>query len=616
MRRILGAYVAVAGLLLACSSTPDAGPAATAFLKAWAAGDVTRAGAATDSPATAASALKGWRSSLQISHPSFVTTAVRTKAKNATALFKGKVTLDGFGDWNYSGQLDLVRLHGKWLVHWSNGVLYPRLAADEHLSRIRTLPERAPILDHNGAPLVATTPVVDVGVVPNRLGDPTAAVDALQKTVGADPTKLRASIAAAKPDAFVLVITLRRPAYDAAKPVLYPIPGIVFQAHDAFLAPTPTFAVPVLGRVGAPTAEVLKSAGSQYLASDQLGLNGLEDVFQRRLAGTAAGRVFIAHGNDSDGPTVMQAPGVTPQPITTTLDVRIQTAAEQALAGVTQPAALVAVEASTGNILAVANTPSDSTYDRALAGRYPPGSSFKVVTSAALLQAGVSLDSTVPCPAKAVIGGKPFTNFEGEAPGAVSFLTDFAHSCNTAFAGLSSKLTGQTLVDTAHLFGIGAKWALPLTASSGQVPVASDAAELAATSIGQGRVLVSPLAMALVAAAAASGTWHPPILVTDPPQKPADQPTTLPAPVVDQLHQLMRAVVTSGTGTAGDVRGSQVFGKTGTAEFGDANPPQTHAWFIGYDADIAFAVLVEGGGVGGQVAAPIAAKFLRAAVSR
>src|SRR5205085_11539184 len=104
------------------------------------------------------------------------------------------------------------------------------------------------------------------------------------------------------------------------------------------------------------------------------------------------------------------------------------------------PAAIVVVQASTGEVRAVANAPADSTYDRALTGRYPPGSAFKVVTAAALLQSGVTLDTVVPCPARVVVGGKPFTNFEVEAPGPVPFLTDFARSCNTAFAGASRRL--------------------------------------------------------------------------------------------------------------------------------------------------------------------------------
>jgi cell division protein FtsI/penicillin-binding protein 2 len=300
------------------------------------------------------------------------------------------------------------------------------------------------------------------------------------------------------------------------------------------------------------------------------------------------------------------------QPVSITLDPHLQTAAEAALAGAGKPAALVAMQASTGQLLAVANAPADSTFDRALAGRYPPGSSFKVVTAAALLQGGLTLDTVVPCPPRAVVGGKPFTNFEGEAPGPVPFVTDFARSCNTAFVGLSTRLKAQGLADAARSFGFGAKWSLPLSAFAGEFPVPADATELAAASIGQGRDLASPLGMGLVAAAAASGTWHPPTLVKDPQQGAAAAPAALPAGIDDNLHQLMRAVVTSGTGTAANVPGpAPVYGKTGTAEFGPGTPPATHAWFIGFRGDMAFAVLVEGGGVGGQVAAPIAATFLR-----
>src|SRR5205807_7045875 len=145
-------------------------------------------------------------------------------------------------------------------------------------------------------------------------------------------------------------------------------------------------------------------------------------------------------------------------------------------AGTAKPAAVVALRASTGEVLAVANTPADSTFDRALDGRYPPGSSFKVITAAALLQRGLHVNDVVACPPRAVIGGKPFTNFEGESPGAVPFLTDFARSCNTAFVGLSGRLTPQVLADTARAFGFGTKWTLPLAASSGQFPVPADTA--------------------------------------------------------------------------------------------------------------------------------------------
>jgi cell division protein FtsI/penicillin-binding protein 2 len=209
------------------------------------------------------------------------------------------------------------------------------------------------------------------------------------------------------------------------------------------------------------------------------------------------------------------------------------------------------------------------------------------------------------------VGGRRFTNFEQERLGAVPFSVDFAHSCNAAFALLSRKLGNDDIYQAAKRFGFGSKWTLPLPAYDGQAPKSRSAVGRAAAMIGQDNVLASPLGMALVAGAVADGTSRPPLLVTDPPQ-PAIGPTRLPAAIVADLRELMRGVVTSGTGRAANLAGSPVYGKTGTAEFGGATPPSTHAWFIGFRGNLAFAVLVEGGGVGGQVAAPIAARFLHA----
>jgi cell division protein FtsI/penicillin-binding protein 2 len=151
-----------------------------------------------------------------------------------------------------------------------------------------------------------------------------------------------------------------------------------------------------------------------------------------------------------------------------------------------------------------------------------------------------------------------------------------------------------------------------VSAFGGQVPTPDTAAARAATAIGQADVLVSPLAMATVAAAVAAGRLHLPRLVVGTADDTAPAPALDPAVVAD-LRTMMAAVVTSPQGTAaGAGLPAGTYGKTGTAEFGTANPPQTHAWFIGYRGNLAFAVLVVGGGVGGKVAAPIAAKFLDA----
>jgi cell division protein FtsI/penicillin-binding protein 2 len=131
--------------------------------------------------------------------------------------------------------------------------------------------------------------------------------------------------------------------------------------------------------------------------------------------------------------------------------------------------------------------------------------------------------------------------------------------------------------------------------------------------IGQGTVLASPLTVATTSACVAAGHRVVPRLVTDPaPAATAGPGAELAPGSVAALRAMMRDVVTSGTGTAlRSVPGAPVHGKTGTAEFGTADPPQTHAWFTGYQGDVAFAVVVEGGGFGAKVAAPLAADFLR-----
>ena len=144
-----------------------------------------------------------------------------------------------------------------------------------------------------------------------------------------------------------------------------------------------------------------------------------------------------------------------------------------------------------------------------------------------------------------------------------------------------------------------------------RVPAPSDRADLAAEAFGQGRVTASPLQMALVAATVAEGRWRQPRLVSEGDGgSPAEAPEPLDAKVAGTLRTLMRQVVTEGTAAPAGLPG-KVSGKTGTAEFGTGDPLPTHAWFIGFRGDLAFAVVVEDGGVGGRVAAPAAARFLR-----
>jgi cell division protein FtsI/penicillin-binding protein 2 len=216
----------------------------------------------------------------------------------------------------------------------------------------------------------------------------------------------------------------------------------------------------------------------------------------------------------------------------------------------------------------------------------------------------------VPCPPTTTVDGRSFRNFEGGAAGDVPFRTDFAESCNTAFVSLSTGLEDDALTEAAAAMGLGVEWSVGADAYTGSVPPNESPVDKAAATIGQGRVLASPLGMAVVAGTIARGEWAAPTLVVDPAVEPGATP---PAAVADlaTVRELMRGVVTGGTASAlSDVPGEPVHAKTGTAEYGSGDPPPTHAWFIAYRGDVAVAVLVEGGRAGGEVAAPIAARFL------
>jgi cell division protein FtsI/penicillin-binding protein 2 len=342
---------------------------------------------------------------------------------------------------------------------------------------------------------------------------------------------------------------------------------------------------------------------------------GLREQYASRLTGTSSARADLVDSRTGAKVATLAEGGSKPgKPLPTTLDLRVHRAGAQALEGVDKPASLVALRPSTGEVLAVVNKPGG--YNRALLGTYPPGSTFKIVTASALVAGGVTPGQTVECPAEKTIGGFPFHNAEFHDYGTLRFVDAFAHSCNTTFGDMAVRRLGaDRLSKVASDFGFGASIKIGVPAVDAAFPAPHDDTDLASAAIGQGRVLASPLNMAAVAGAIAAGTWRQPRLV---PASLVPDGGTPPRPlepaVVSALRRLMPAVVSEGT-ASGVSFPAGTAGKTGTAEYGSAedgkNPP-THSWFIGYKGDLAFAVVVEGGGTGAQVAAPVAARFLKA----
>ncbi|HET8614135.1 MAG TPA: penicillin-binding transpeptidase domain-containing protein [Actinomycetales bacterium] len=540
---------------------------------------------------------------------------VRRTGEHATATIAVRRTLPGGTTWAYDLPVTVDEQDGgAWAVPGDARLVHPDLAPGERLRVTREQPRRAEILGGDGKAIVALGDVVDVGIQPKRVsGSVATLVGKVADIVGVDPKPLATRVAKADPNAFVDVITLRRSDYDEVRAKLHPLPGVVFRERQQPLAPTKTFARALLGTVGPVTAEIVSDGKGRYRAGDVAGLSGLQREYDEQLAGTAGVSVEALPAQGDEPARQLFAKDTVPgTPLRLTLDERVQKAADAALTQLRdssdQPSALVAVDVKTGAVLAVANSPA-SGMDRALLGKYAPGSTFKVVTTLSLLQQGLKPTDTVACPPTATVEGRTFKNYESEQLGPVPFRTDFAKSCNTAFVGLSKRLGPDDLQRAAASLGIGATWKLGTDAFSGSVPSNDSAVDRAAAAFGQGRTEVSPLALAVATASVARGAYVPPTLVVD--GTTQSEPAALPKPPIRTLQALMRDVVTGGTGTAlRSVPGGPVHAKTGTAEFGSETPPRTRAWITGWQGDIAFAVLVEEGKSGGTVAGPVAARFL------
>jgi cell division protein FtsI/penicillin-binding protein 2 len=539
-------------------------------------------------------------------------TSVESGGREAIANFDATLTLTGVGEWSYEGRLHLRRVEGggpdEWEVDWASDAIHPQLEDDQTLDGTREWPDRAPITDKDGNILVEARAAKVIGLEPRRIQDLDFVKSVLQTHLGVDPATVDEKLAApgVQPDHFVEIVTVDMAKYESVESIVYPIPGTVFRDTTRRAAPQAGYAQHVLGRTGEITAEQLEELGAPYQVGDIVGATGLEDRFERELAGTPSGAIRIL---DAEGEVVEELgriEGQAPTPVATTLDPRVQAAVETALTGETRPVAVVAVD-SKGNIRASASRPLEE-YNRAFAGEYRPGSTFKIVSGSALLANGTTPESQVSCPETATAGGREFRNFENSSLGNVPFGVAFAQSCNTAFVLATAGLPAELVTEAAQRFGFNAEYSVGLNTVGGTLPAPADDAAKAAEVLGLGQGRASPLHMATVAAALIDGSWEPPTLLPDLPIENPPASTNLDPAVVQTLTGLMQRVVSEGTGTAAQVPGTPLAGKTGTAAYEEGDPPPTHAWFVAFRGDLAVAVLVEGGGVGGEQAAPIAGR--------
>lgn len=629
MRSLLSIAAAVlaATALVGCDaaekvSGPDPDEAADALAAALASGsfaDVPFTGEQTPEQVTTdyAAVVEGLASSSGSLKPAVTAGGVTEDGNQATATLAWAWPVAG-DEWSYTTDVVLTKADDEWQTTWDRSLVEPSLGAATVLDATPIQGARGDILGNRGTALVADRDVVRFGIDRAKVSKARAGDSAreLARLVDIDPGPYAKRVEASGDKAFVEAITLRKEEVSASLSQSYfRIKGAVGIPDQLPLPPSREFAAPILGTVGEVTAEMVKEDPDRYQAGDRAGLSGLQARYDEQLQGVdgAVVNAVASDGKERELYRVEPQPG---QPLQLTMDLERQTDAEAALEGVGPASALVAVRPSDGAILAAANGAGTDGYNLATYGQAAPGSTFKTVSSLALLRAGLKPSTVVPCTSRIVVDGKPFENYDDYPSGALGDIplsTAVANSCNTAFISQAGKVSDGALAGAAASLGLGIDHDLGFPAYFGEVPPPKSETEAAADLIGQGGILASPMAMATVMASIQAGKTVVPQLVTSVDVSVPAEAEPLTGGEASALKQMLRGVVTSGSGRGFlDVPGPPVIAKTGTAEFERNGKTLTHAWMVAAQGDLAVAVYVDLGASGSGTAGPILEEFLRA----
>lgn len=537
-------------------------------------------------------------------------------------------------------------------------------------NRIRIRPVAAPrgiLFDRHGVPLVDNRPAFTLSLMPRELDrDPQRRQVALGRVaalLGIPYRDLEESIARVSLDSFQPVRVRRGLTLDDVAKVeewKLELPGVIVEVEPQRIYPSSRFAAHLLGYVREASDEQLRQG--RYRRGDMVGQTGLERLLDEYLRGRdGAERIEV----DAGGRPVRLVQQTEPHPgaqVITTIDRRIQEAAEAALEG--RAGAIVAMDPRNGDVLAMASAPAfpidrfTGTIDRdawlavvrspdhpllnrVLQTQYAPGSIFKIVVTAAGLQEGTLTPvDRVHCNGQFHLGGWTFKDWKEGGHGTVDLHRAMAQSCNIFFYQAGLKIGGASIAKYASAFGFGRLTGVDLQSEKpGFLPQPKvkkgrqlwQAGETINMSIGQGALLVTPLQVARFMASVANGgvLWKPRLVQR---VERADQGTLYSDPgqvmghvdlspvVWAFLRQALWSVVNEGgTGAAARIPGLDVAGKTGTAQTianSKASRGEDHAWFAAFaparEPEVVVVVLIERGGKGGEVAAPIARKILNA----
>jgi len=546
-----------------------------------------------------------------------------------------------------------------------------RLAAlsDRNRTRIRTLTApRGILFDRNGLPLVENRPAFTLAVVPRDAENLPAVLARLAELLHISAAELSERFHRVPPDSPWPIRLQRGLTLDEISRLeewKLELPGVTVEVESQRAYPSLRFAAHLLGYVREASEQDL--ARGRFQRGDLVGQSGLERLYDQYLRGRDGAEQIEVDAYGRPMQVLQRQEPVPGAHVHTTLDRRIQEAAEQALGA--RHGAVVVMDPRNGNVLALVSNPAFPVerfsrpidretwlglvrdparplLNRAVQGEYPPGSLFKVVIAAAALQAQVITPfDRLPCPKSWWFGGRAYHNWEDHDRGALTLAEALRVSCNTFFFQLGLKVGPERISRMSEAFGLGQTTGTGLLGErAGLVPSPAwkkatlhdrwHPGDTVSLAIGQGLITVTPLQIARLMAAVANGgtLWKPRLVarIRAPDYSPLrdEEPVTQGrvelAPVVfDFLHETLLAVVREGTGKAAQVPGVAIAGKTGTAQThafkGDADRKRRdrdHAWFAAFapveDPQVVVVVLAELAGLGGQVAAPIARDVLKA----
>ena len=419
-------------------------------------------------------------------------------------------------------------------------------------------------------------------------------------------------------------------------------PGVDVYVQPERVYPQSTFAAHVIGYVSRDRPEPLPGEKVHFYLPEMTGKGGIEQQCNQTLTGMSGGRLIRVDARgykhavwEGDA----SAPG---QDVRLTLEPSVQRALEKALRGWRGAGAVI--DPRNGEVLALASSPAFDPnefvpvltrgvwnrlnedpglplFNRAVMGRYAPGSTFKPVTAIAALRQGFDPSETYPCEGVFVLGNMRLRCWNTYGHGNVALRKAIEQSCNTYFCHLGHTIGYEAIYEEARLLGLGQRTGIDLPGeAAGLLPTAKwketslkdkwRPGDTCQISIGQGLLLTTPLQMALLTAAFANGgtVWRPRLVQTGgAPEKLRE--AQWPAEAKALVRNGMFDVADHGTGRRVQVRGTAVAAKTGTAEVDIGGARRKNTWvtaFAPFDAPtVAVAIIVENGESGGLTVAPM-----------